>query len=235
MSYVQGPPPGQQISQRVFKNKNENCEVEPLWSAAALMSFWYWLGANSSQVQALASAVAVVVAAIVGWVVWKQKQAAEAQAKAANEQTTAAKEQADAAKQQVAAAKQQTATSLLIADRQVSPNISITAGGILPFDAGASIRQTIAILNNGSGPALNLELKYKDGLPGDDSFGIAGKVLVVRDSLSVLVDEKRAAQSGLRLTDETIFGTKCTLEFQWNSEVGKAVNQKLFTAPANHV
>jgi hypothetical protein len=191
------------------------------------MSFWCWLGANSSQVQAVASAAAVIVAAVVGWVVWKQKLAAEAQAEAAREQTTAAKEQAEAAKQQVAAAKQQTETSLLIADKQVSPHISITAA----LYHGQIVRQTIDILNNGDGPASNIELNYINGFSGDDLLKIAGKTLVVRDSIQVrLTDEGKAANPGLRLTYETTFGTKYILEFQWNGHISQAVNQRLFVA-----
>jgi hypothetical protein len=190
------------------------------------MRFWYWLGNNSSQIQALAGAAAVMVAIAVGWVVWKQKLAAEAQAEAAREQTTAAKEQAEAAKQQVIAAKQQIQTSLLIADRQVFPHISLTA---------TTNRGQIDILNNGNGPALNVELNYKNGYSGDDLLKIAGKTLVVDDSVTVKVDEEQAANPGLRLTYETVFGTKYILEFQWNGQIAQAVNQKLFSAPANNV
>jgi hypothetical protein len=196
------------------------------------MTIWYWLGNNSSQIQAVAGVATVVVAIAVGWVAWKQKKAAETQADAAREQAVAAKEQASAATEQVIAAKQQTATSLLIADRQSSPQISITAATTRD---GQIIRQRLAILNSGSGAALNVELKYKDGLPGDDDLGITGKTLVVRDSLPVkLTDEGRAAKSGLRLTYETIFGTKYILEFQWNATICQATNQKLFTASEIH-
>jgi hypothetical protein len=187
------------------------------------MTFWSWLGNNSSQIQALAGVAAVIVAILIGWVAWKQKEAAQAQANAASQQTMAAQAQAEAADQQVIAAKQQTETSLLIADKQTSPHISITAATTRD---GQIIRQTIAILNNGDGIALNLELKYKDGLPGDD-LGISGKTLVMRDSLSVRIDEGRAAQSGLKLTYLTIFGTNYLLEFQWNGLISQAVNQKL--------
>jgi len=196
------------------------------------MTFWCWLGNNSSQIQAVAGTAAVIVAAIVGWVVWKQKLAAEAQAEAAREQTKAAKEQVEAANQQVIAAKQQTATSLLIADKQTSPHISITAA----TNHGQIVRQTIDILNNGDGPALNIELNYINGFSGDDLLKVAGKTLVVRDSRQVqLSDERKAANPGLRLTYETTFGTKYILEFQWNGLISQAVNQKLFVAAESHV
>lgn len=98
------------------------------------------------------------------------KGAAEAQASAAVKQAIAAEVQADAARQQVAAARQQTQTSLLIADRQVPPHISLTA---------TTNRGQIEILNNGNGPALNVELNYVNGYLGDDLLGIAGKTLIV--------------------------------------------------------
>lgn len=91
------------------------------------MSIWSLLGNNSSQIQALAGVAAIVVAGIVGWVAWKQKLAAEAQAEAAAKQTVAAETQAEAARQQVIAAKQQIESSFLIADKQTTPHISITA------------------------------------------------------------------------------------------------------------
>jgi hypothetical protein len=186
------------------------------------MSIWSWLGNNSSQVQALAGIAAVIVAAIVGWVAWKQKLAAEAQAKAAAKQTIAAETQAEAARQQVIAAKQQTETSLLIADRQVLPNISLTA---------TTNRGHIKILNNGNGPALEVELNYINGYSGDDLLRIAGKTLVVGDNTTVRIDEGQAANPGLRLTYETIFGTKYALEFQWNGNICQAVNQKVIRLP----
>ncbi|HMF64992.1 MAG TPA: hypothetical protein VK608_12955 [Edaphobacter sp.] len=182
------------------------------------MTFWGWLGNNSSQIQALAGAVAVFVGIAVGWVAWKQKGAAEAQAAAALRQTTAAELQADAARQQVAAARQQTETSLLIADRQVFPHISFTA---------TTNRGHIDILNNGNGSALDVELNYINGNLGDDLLRIAGKTLVVGDSVTVRIDEGQAANPGLRLTYETVFGTKYVLEFQWNGQISQAVNQKL--------
>src|SRR5215469_14202693 len=113
----------------------------------SMSSIWCWLNANASQIQAIAGGAAVIVACFVGWVAWKQKAAAEAQASAAKEQTSAARDQASAAREQVAAAKeqveasreqvsaareqvvaakQQTETALLIADRETSPHISIT-------------------------------------------------------------------------------------------------------------
>jgi hypothetical protein len=189
------------------------------------MSFWCWLGANSSQLQALGGMLAVIVASIVGWVAWKQKAAAEAQAEAAKEQTAAAKEQTRAATEQVIAAKHQTETSLLIADKQTTPQISITAS---KSREGQIIQKSIAVLNNGTGPVLNLEVKYNDNLPGNDDLKISGVALVVGDSLAIWVtDEQRGAQSGLRLTYETIFGTKYALEFQWNGLNSFATNQKL--------
>jgi hypothetical protein len=192
------------------------------------MTLWCWLENNSLQIQALVGVAAVFVAAIVGWVAWKQKGAAEAQASAAVKQTIAAEVQADAARQQVAAARQQTETALLIADRQTTPHISIAAS---KNHEGQIIQRGITVLNNGTGPALNLEVKYNDGLPGNDDLKIAGVALVVGDSLSVWVtDEQRGAQTGLRLTYETIFGTKYVLEFQWNGLNSHSVNQRLSIA-----
>jgi hypothetical protein len=182
-----------------------------------------WLGITSSQIQAVAGVAAVIVAAIVAVVAWKQKLAAEAQAKAAIDQTAAAKEQALAAKEQVIAAKQQTETSFRIADIQTSPHISITPA---QNHIGVLLKGQVAFLNNGNGVAANLRLKYRDGLPGDD-LQISAQSLVIRDSFNALIDEGRAAKSGLVLTYTTIFGSKCSLEFQWNGLISKAINERL--------
>lgn len=182
------------------------------------MTLWSWLGNNSSQIQALAGVFAVLVAIAVGWVAWKQKGAAEAQAAAAVKQTLAAEVQAEAARQQVATAKQQTATSLIIADKQFLPHFSVTQGiGV----------ENLVVLNNGNGPALHVDLKYNDGLPGRDILNPT-RDFIVGDSLTVHVqDSQRAANAGLRLTYRTIFGSNCTLEFQWNGLIQHSVNEKL--------
>lgn len=159
---------------------------------------------------------------IVGWVAWKQKKAAEAQAVAAQKQTTAANEQARVAKEQVIAAKQQTAASVLIADRQRFPHICITQATV----AGRCVPRTVSLLNNGDGVAINLELRYKDAEPGVGSI-TPSRDLVIRDSLSIEIDEVRAKVPGLRLTYETLLGTKCTLEFEWDGS--QAINQRLVT------
>lgn len=187
------------------------------------MTLWRWLGNNSAQVEALAGIAGVIVACIVGWVAWKQKLAAEAQAQAAKKQTIAAETQAEAAMQQVAAAKQQIATSLLIADKQAAPHIVFTAARL----QGAIIRNSIEFQNGGSGAALNLSVTYRDNLPGYDDLRTPKKMLVAGDAISIVIEESRAARSGLRVSYETLFGTKYALEFQWNGHVGQAVNQDL--------
>jgi hypothetical protein len=65
---------------------------------------WCWLGNSSSQLQAIGSIAAVLVALALGFV--------------ANRQARAADAQASAARAQVAAANRQTEKNLLIADRQ---------------------------------------------------------------------------------------------------------------------
>lgn len=193
------------------------------------MSPWHWIGSNSTQLQVIVAVAAVAVAIVLCIVAWEQKRAAEAQAEAANEQANAAKEQiaaareqVEAAKEQVSAARQQTETALWIADRQTSPNISITAA----VRGGVIVHQSISILNNGNGPALKMELKYKEGAPGDET-PINDATLVVRDSFSINLNESREEIAGMTLTYETILGSKYILEFQWNGQISKAINQRL--------
>jgi hypothetical protein len=187
---------------------------------------WTWLGSNSAQIQALAGLLALIVAAAVGVVAFLQMRAANAQAKAAVDQTTAASEQAAAAREQVTAAKQQTATSLAIADKQTLPNLSITPA---VNSVGQSIQGSIAILNNGSGPAFNVTVHYRDGNVGYDNLGVSGETIVVHDSVRINVDEKRAAQSGLKINYTTTFGTKYVLDFSWNGLIKQAVYITLYT------
>jgi len=187
------------------------------------MSLWCWLGNNSTQLQAVAGFLGVIVALMVAVAAFRQAKAASEQAKAAVSQVQAAEDQAAAAREQVAAAKQQTETMLLVADIQTSPHISITAA---VGKDGAILRNTIAILNNGNGAAGKVNLAYRDGSPGCEvPFP---DTLVVRDSCSVPIDETRAALSGLRLVYQTIFGTSWTLEFQWNGNISRPVNERLF-------
>jgi hypothetical protein len=155
-------------------------------------SLWNLLGINAAQIQALAGLLAVVVAAIVARVAWKQKPAAETQAKAAVQQTAAASVQAEAAREQVVAAKQQNATAVLMADKQALPNLSISPA---VTREGVIIRGGIAILNNGSGSAFNVTVHYRDG---SEDLEVSGKTIVVHYSVRINVDEKRAAQAGLR-------------------------------------
>lgn len=173
-----------------------------------MRELWCWLGSNSSQLQAVASVLAVLVASALGYVAIRQARAADAQA--------------DAARAQVKAANRQIETSVLIADRQTSPNISITAatrGGVIVSDA-------MAILNNGSGSAKDLHLRYRDESVAYE-IPLNNHVLVVRDSLEVRFDGKRGAASGFRLTYTTALGTRYAFEFRWNGNISRAVDEKL--------
>jgi hypothetical protein len=158
----------------------------------------------------------VVVAAIIGLVAWQQKKAAE-------EQASAARQQAAAAMSQLAAAELQMEAMYLIADKQSSPYMSIAPAKTRD---GEIITGKLAVLNNGNGIALNVELRYGDGSPGDHLKTVNGG-LVIRDSFSVTIDEGRAAISGLRLTYESVMRSKYTLEFKWNSQIHEAISQKL--------
>ncbi len=67
-----------------------------------------------------------------------------------------------------------------------------------------------------------------NGYLGEDLLRIAGKMLVVGDTVTVKVDEGQAANPGLRLTYETVFGTKYVLEFQWKWPYCPSGQSKVF-------
>lgn len=181
-----------------------------------MQEFWNWLRYNSVQLQTfggLAQAVgsigAVAIAVALAWV--------------AKRQANAADEQANAAVAQAKAARVQIATSLFIADKQVSPNISITAA---TSRDNVIIKNRIVILNNGSGAAQNAELTYRDSNP-NSNIALTGSTLVVRDSIGVSIDDARARSSGLTLQYSTIYGTKYALDFEWDSSASRSINEKL--------
>ncbi len=184
------------------------------------MNLWQWLGSNAGQIQALAGIAAVIVAGIVGWVGWKQKQAAEAQVRAADKQAAAAEAQTQAAREQIR-------TSLLIADIQSAPNIRIESAEL----QGASIRNAIQLRNIGNGTALRLNVLYQDGLPGHDDLRLPADMLASGETTSFVIDPGRAAQSGINLHYETLFETDYILAFRWNGQIGKAVNLRLTALP----
>jgi hypothetical protein len=170
---------------------------------------WSWFGNNSSQLQAIGSIAAAFAAAALCVVAVRQARAADAQANAALAQVTAA--------------NRQTATSILIADKETSPNISITAAQTRD---GILVKDAFVILNNGTGPANDVKLAYRDQNI-DSAFQLRNDVLVVRDSLEVRFDGVRGAHSGFRLTYSTLFGTQYALEFEWNGNSSRSVNEKL--------
>src|SRR4051794_2355421 len=114
------------------------------------MHFWYWLGNNSSQLQAVAGLLAVIVAMAVGFVAFRQAEAAGEQAVSAKAQAETAAAQTEAVRQQVAASKQQLNIMWMIADTQTQPHISMTPSA---GKGGEIIQQSITFLNNGSGTA----------------------------------------------------------------------------------
>ncbi|RZU42413.1 hypothetical protein [Edaphobacter modestus] len=172
-----------------------------------MSGLWCWLGNNSSQLQALGSIGAVFVAVALGFVAIRQARAADAQA--------------NAARAQVDAANRQTESSIIVADKQTSPHISITAAS---NREGVLLKDTFTILNNGQGRARSLQLRYRDQSVGFE-LPLGNSVLVVRDSLSVRFDGGRGALSGFRLTYSTDFGAEYALEFQWNGIISRIVNE----------
>jgi hypothetical protein len=181
-----------------------------------MQEFWNWLHDNSIQLQtfggltqALGSAAAFAVAIVLACVAKRQARAADAQA--------------EAAETQAKAAEVQISTSLFIADRQASPNISITAA--VSRD-GILIKDKIAILNNGFGTASEVKLIYRDSKANSD-VPLSSSTLVVRDSMSASIDGSRAGSPGLTLSYSTAFGTKYALEFDWESTSFRSVNEKL--------
>jgi hypothetical protein len=170
--------------------------------------FWYRLGVNSAQLQAVGSVAAVIVAIALCIVAVRQAIAANSQAKAA--------------KAQVEAANRQIIASYIVGDIQTSPNISIAPAML----NGVIIPQQMAILNNGSGTASHVKLHYRDQAI-ENEIGLNNDVLVFRDSLPARFDNSRATQSGFRLTYQTAFGTKYTVDFEWNVTSSRAINQRL--------
>ena len=187
-----------------------------------MQDLWNWLQSNSVQLQtfgslaqAIGSVAAVFVAIVLAWV-------AKRQARAADEQAIAAKTQARAAEAQIS-------TSLLIADKQVSPNISITAA---QSRDGILNKGKLSILNNGAGVAREVKLRYRDSQPNSD-VPLDASTLVVRDSLGVSIDENRARGSGLTLTYATIFSTQYALDFDWDAAASRSANEKLRVIRSN--
>jgi hypothetical protein len=76
-----------------------------------------------------------------------------------------------------------------------------------------------------------VKLRYRDQSIGFE-IPLNNHVLVVRDSLAVRFDAGRGAQSGFRLTYSTVFGTQYALEFQWNGNISRVVNEKLMVVSA---
>jgi hypothetical protein len=183
---------------------------------------WNWLQSNSVQLQtfgslaqAVGSVAAVLVAIVLAWV-------AQRQARAADEQAIAAKTQARAAEAQIS-------TSLLIADKQLSPNISITAA---QSRDGILIKGKLVILNNGAGVARELTLVYRDSQP-NSTVPLDASTLVVRDSIGASIDEHRANVSGFTLTYITIFSTQYALDFDWDAAGYRPIDEKLRVIRSN--
>jgi type II secretory pathway pseudopilin PulG len=177
---------------------------------------WCWFEGNSSQLQAIGSIGAVIVAGALGVVAVRQ-------ARAADEQAKAAKEQAEAAKLQVEAARKQIETSMLISDTQTEPNISITAHRNRDNEI---VKDTLAILNNGGGTAHGLKLRYRDQ-SSDFEIPLPVDRLVMRDSFAMPLNVSRAAKSGLSLSYKTSFNSQYELEFGWNGNIQSPISQKL--------
>jgi hypothetical protein len=152
-----------------------------------MQEVWYGLGRYSSQLQAIGSIGAVVVAIALAGVAIRQAKAADAQAKAA-------KIQADAARAQVEAAKQQIETSLIIGDTQTSPNLSITQG---QGPSGMTWSDSMSILNNGLGTAHELKLQYRDEAAGSE-IPLRYDRLVKDDSVEGKFDLGRGVASGFQ-------------------------------------
>jgi hypothetical protein len=127
-----------------------------------MSGLWCWLGNNSSQLQALGNIGAVFVAVALGFVAVRQARAADAQA--------------NAARAQVDAANRQTKSSIIVADKQTSPNISIAAAS---NREGVLLKDIFTILNNGQGRARSLQLRYRDQSVGFE-IPLDNSVLVVR-------------------------------------------------------
>jgi hypothetical protein len=177
---------------------------------------WCWLGSNSSQLQAVGSIAAVLVAIALGFVALRQARAADAQA-------IAAKIQAGAARAQVESANRQIETSLIIGDNQTSPNISITNDSDL---GGMTFRDHLSILNNGFGTAYKLSLQYRDQSAGN-AISLKHDRLVIKDSMDVQFDLSRGVTSGFRLTYRTMFDTEYALEFELHPTQLVPINQQV--------
>lgn len=177
---------------------------------------WCWLGNNSSQLQAVGSIAAVLVALALGFVALRQARAADAQARAA-------KIQAEAARAQVEAANRQIETSLIIGDTQTSPNISITNSC---GPSGVTFRNSMSILNNGFGTAHELKLRYRDESVGN-AITLQYDRLVTDDSVGAQFDVGRGVASGFRLNYRTMFDSEYALEFEWHPTDFVPLNQKV--------
>ena len=199
--------------------------------AELLKHVWRWLGSNSSQVQALAGLVVAVVAAVVGWVALKQKQAAREQVEAAKSQieasenqAVATREQAETVRKQYAASSKQSEANLFVADLQAAPYIAIEAA---KNRDGGIVSGVIWLINKGGGPASHITVTYDNDKAEKNTFLVNDEELGVGDYRAVrLTDAERAAQDGIRVVYDTIFGTKYALTLKWNSQAAKAHERK---------
>lgn len=131
--------------------------------------------------------------------------------------------QARVGKPHAEAASPDIAMGTAFADKETFPNLLV---GVATTREGTMVKDTLAILNMGGGNAKDLRLRYRDDSPPFE-VRLDKQALAVRDVLPVPFDSRRGATSGFQLTYKTTHGTKYALDFEWDGEACRAVNEKL--------
>jgi hypothetical protein len=170
---------------------------------------WRWFGGDASVWDAIGSIGTVLVAIGLIIAILLKARAVIAQARAGQPH--------------IEAADRRIETGAAFADKETFPNLLV---GVATTREGTMVKDTLAILNMGGGNAKDLRLRYRDSSPPFE-VPLDKQVLAIRDVLPVPFDSRRGATSGFQLTYKTTRGTQYALEFEWDANDCRAVNERL--------
>jgi hypothetical protein len=178
---------------------------------------WRWLGGDSSPWDAIGTIGVVLVALGLAIAAIRRALAVIAQSKAPrlHDETT----------------DRETETRAPFAERETFPNIII---GTATTRQGEIKEGTIGILNMGGGTAKDLRLFCRDE-PSPYEIPLEKQVLVIRDILPVPFVDNSKNVSRFQLTFRTGLGTHYSFEFEWDSSVPQAINERLTVIPPGSI
>ncbi len=170
---------------------------------------WRWFGGDASPWDAIGSigTVLVAIGLIIAILLKARVVIAQARAGQPHIETT----------------DRQIETSAAFKDKETFPNLLV---GVATTREGTMVKDTLAILNMGGGNARDLRLRYRDSSPSFE-VPLDKQALAIRDVLPVPFDSRRGAASGFQLTYKTTHGTQYALEFEWDVNDCRAVNERL--------